>query len=55
MFVEPVFLRMNQSMSTYWPNAIISKVNLIVQAKVLKMQCELPKGGRKHLDPWCWV
>lgn len=25
--VDAVFLRMNQSMSTYWPNAIISKVN----------------------------
>ena len=25
--IDAVFLRMNQSMSTYWPNAIISKVN----------------------------
>lgn len=25
--VDAVFLRMNQSMSTYWPNAIISKIN----------------------------
>ena len=25
--INAVFLRMNQSMSTYWPNAIISKVN----------------------------
>ena len=26
--IDAIFMRMNQSMSTYWPNAIISKINL---------------------------
>ena len=25
--IDAVFLRINQSMSTYWPNSIISKIN----------------------------
>ncbi len=32
--VDAVFLRMNQSMSTYWPNSIISKINRGEEAKI---------------------
>jgi thiamine biosynthesis lipoprotein len=47
--IDAVFLRMNQSMSTYWPNAIISKVN---RDESFKTDTDFKKVFQTAKDIW---